>query len=396
MSKMSSTKNSSVLKQIGKVFLKLFLAFLIISPIVLFFVVSPLFYLNDSPEKKPWISWFDDPQERVYVSWETESTTQGQVEYGTDASNLNQIKLETTGKTIHHVILDGLSPDTKYYYQVRINGELFGAGQFKTAPNDFSSIKFGMISDTQQNVGPGHHYKVAQAIKDKEWAFLANVGDIVEEGNDKRYYDNFFKISADYMDTIPFVPVKGNHDSRRHSLFENYFINQDNLSHDQFYYSFDYGPVHIQVCDFPYGHAPELTPTQMRWIEQDLQDAQDMPFIIVMFHCPVIGASFFGRSEALEAEVRPLLEKYNVDLVVSGHEHHYERGHMNDVTYLILGGGGGMLDPGLRPMPETDFLTQGPCYTEVSVNTQQMSMMTFTPQHELIDQYTIHVNGGAS
>lgn len=40
----------------------------------------------------------------------------------------------------------------------------------------------------------------------------------------------------------------------------------------------------------------------------------------------------------------PLFEKYHVDLVVSGHEHAYQRGERNGVVYAIIGGGGGELD----------------------------------------------------
>jgi hypothetical protein len=35
----------------------------------------------------------------------------------------------------------------------------------------------------------------------------------------------------------------------------------------------------------------------------------------------------------------PLLEQYNVDICFSGHTHEYERGYLNDVFYVITGGG---------------------------------------------------------
>ena len=40
----------------------------------------------------------------------------------------------------------------------------------------------------------------------------------------------------------------------------------------------------------------------------------------------------------------PLFEKYKVDLVIGGHQHNYQRGIKNNITYAIIGTGGGILD----------------------------------------------------
>ena len=116
-----------------------------------------------------------------------------------------------------------------------------------------------------------------------------------------------------------------------------------------------------------------------------------MPFKVVMFHCPIIGASHFGRSKNLIEYVQPIMEDYDVDLVVHGHEHHYERGHITeDLMYMILGGAGGALDVGLRPLPETEVMTAVPCYTEVKATKEYMEFTTLSLDEVIIDQYTIY------
>lgn len=40
----------------------------------------------------------------------------------------------------------------------------------------------------------------------------------------------------------------------------------------------------------------------------------------------------------------PVFETANVDLVISGHQHNYQRGEKNGVKYAIVGGAGGDLD----------------------------------------------------
>ena len=113
----------------------------------------------------------------------------------------------------------------------------------------------------------------------------------------------------------------------------------------------------------------------------------------MLFHCPIIGSAFFGPNELLIDKILPILEDYNVDLVVHGHEHHYERGYFDEdkdgLMYMILGGGGGQLDPGLRPLPETEVIVAMPCYTEVKVTDDTMHIQTFSLQNELIDEVTL-------
>ena len=200
-------------------------------------------------------------------------------------------------------------------------------------------------------------------------------------------------MGATYFDTIPFVPVAGNHDHHEPSLLMDHYINNKYTSKKQFFYSFNWSSVHFQILDIPYGREEELTDEQMDWLEQDLARAQDLPFRVVMFHRPIIGSAFFGRSELLEEELLPILEDYNVDLTVHGHEHHYERGYYEEdkdgIMYMILGGGGGQLDPGLRPLPETEVIVAMPCYTEVKVTTDSMRIQTYSLQHELIDEVTL-------
>ncbi|TFF95004.1 MAG: metallophosphoesterase family protein [Promethearchaeota archaeon] len=367
------------------------LIFLIIMPIVSFFIISPYFYLHDSPEKKPWVSWFNDPHERVYISWETEEETKGVLKYGTDKDDWDVEITENKSSKIHHLSLTGLDPDTKYYYSVEVEGEEYGAGMFRTAPSGFKEFTWVMISDTQQNLGPGHHYRVARVLEQKaeDYSFIANVGDIVEQGADKRYYDNFFQIASHYFDKLPFVPVIGNHDDRSVDQFTEYFINQVNTSQDHFYYSFNWSNVHVCIPHFAHGSESEMTDVQLNWLENDLARAQDKTFIVVMFHCPVIGASFFGENEVLMKNVKPILEDYGVDAIIHGHEHHYERGHLGDIMYMILGGGGGAFDVGLRPLPETEILTASPCYTEVEAKKDTLTFSTFTLEGSLIDEYTI-------
>jgi Icc-related predicted phosphoesterase len=374
---------------------KAILCIIVIMPIPLFFIITGIDFLTMPIEKKPWVSWFDDPQQKVYVSWETEDATKGIVFYGTDPDNLIDNVTETSSVTLHHVNITSLTADTKYYYRVEIKSQEFGSGVFKTAPIAYDPFTFAMISDTQRTLGPGHFWKTAAILGEKDYAFVANAGDMVDDGRDKMEFNYFFHVSSVYLDTVPIIPVMGNHDYRKPSLFHDYFINTVDASKQQFRYSFNWSSVHFQIAHFPYGRESETTDAQLNWMKQDLANAQSMPFRIVFFHCPVIGSSFFGRSEALLSKVRPILESYNVTAVIHGHEHHFERGFFTPggVMFMIIGGGGAALDAGLRPQPETEILTTTPSYTEVHATATTLNFKTITTAGDVLDDYTITEGG---
>ena len=86
----------------------------------------------------------------------------------------------------------------------------------------------------------------------------------------------------------------------------------------------------------------------------------------------------------------PLLAQGNVDVVISGHAHNYNRGTTNGVTYIISGGGGGTLD--------TERVANWPLFTveysryhyglmEVDGNT--MLWQAFDNNNQLIDMLVL-------
>ncbi len=59
-----------------------------------------------------------------------------------------------------------------------------------------------------------------------------------------------------------------------------------------------------------------------------------------------------GSNGAMRAAFRPIFERYGVHLVVSGHDHHYERTRpIGNITYIVTGGGGG----GTRTVTPSDW-----------------------------------------
>ena len=82
---------------------------------------------------------------------------------------------------------------------------------------------------------------------------------------------------------------------------------------------------------------------QYDWLKASLEehDTDVRQWKIVMLHTPIYDPDD-GCNNQKDARtwLVPLFEKHGVDLVLTGHEHFYARKTVNDIPYLILGGGG--------------------------------------------------------
>ncbi|MBN2151636.1 MAG: metallophosphoesterase family protein [Candidatus Lokiarchaeota archaeon] len=404
---------------------------LVVSPLAIFYSIYLTDYKTKPVPQAAWVSWYDDPQHAVYVGWETPTEVLCTVRYGIDPATLNLTENEPVSATFHSMNLTNLTADTIYYYQVETPGGVYASGQFRTAPSTQSPFTCVFIADTQPRFGPGWAEHLANVVATKNYSFLAMIGDMVEDGT-KDEWNYFHTVGSRYYDTVPLVPVQGNHDRARDLddddatpdvyYFASYFPQtadkqidpHGNNSYDkqkQFYFSFDWGSVHFQVLHFPEvdlddagdgglsrrDYYQAFTPDHLAWLEQDLNRSRTMPFRVSMFHCPITSAGFYGENYVMKEQLLPILHRYNVTATFSGHAHHFERGtlvnqtHYPDspLTYFVVGTGGGLADVGLRPVPETAICTASPSYTEAAATATTLTFTTYGIDGTVIDTFTV-------
>jgi acid phosphatase len=64
--------------------------------------------------------------------------------------------------------------------------------------------------------------------------------------------------------------------------------------------------------------------------------------VIVYGHHPPISSGYRGGFARYQRFIVPVLERHRVDVLLAGHDHHYERiGPLRGGTHLIIAGGGG-------------------------------------------------------
>ena len=103
------------------------------------------------------------------------------------------------------------------------------------------------------------------------------------------------------------------------------------------YYVRRVSEVEVIVLD-----STAVTRAQTRWLERTLAERTGFRRIVVFHHPPYTCGGHLG-SAAIQRLWVPLFERYGVRLVLSGHDHNYQRFVRRGVTYVVHGGGGARL-----------------------------------------------------
>jgi len=85
--------------------------------------------------------------------------------------------------------------------------------------------------------------------------------------------------------------------------------------------------------------------TQTVWLARALRRST-APWKVVAFHHPAFTCGAYRGHREVRSRWVPLFERHGVDLVLSGHDHNYQRfGARRGVRYAVHGGGGARLYP---------------------------------------------------
>ncbi len=307
----------------------------------------------------------------ISVRWRTDDFGVGQVRYGLTSVNLDQTISETTFKKDHELRLTGLTPATKYFYAVDLEGvELAGGSDhfFTTPPavGSTGAFRFWALGDAGtrypaqtmvRNAFGGEH-----AVKPAD--FVMMLGDnAYYAGSDSEYQTAVFNIYPTYLRQLCFWSCLGNHEVISNATAPPYFdiftfpTNGECggvASGTEHYFSFDYANVHFISLDFMQS-SRLASGAQAAWLQEDLQNVQ-APWTIVFFHHPPYthgshNSDWESDLVQLRENFMPILENAGVDLVLSGHSHCYERswfmrGHygvsstFNAGTHVVQAGDG--------------------------------------------------------
>jgi hypothetical protein len=137
-------------------------------------------------------------------------------------------------------------------------------------------------------------------------------------------------------------------------------------------------------------NEPE-NPQQLAWLETTLA-ASTQTWKIVALHHPPYSAGYQGSSMAAREAFVPLFERYGVQLVLSGHEHDYQRSvPINGVTYVITGAAAGTRRTGEEDFTAVSFSWHS--FVELGIYPERLVGRVMNQDDRVADEWQLTPDG---
>ena len=286
---------------------------------------------------------------------------------------------DKSGTTVYayHAPITGLKAGGEYAYAAVHDGAQAEFGSFTTAPRGRAPFTFTSFGDqgtpttgrryvppagvtlpsppyVNDNLGsPAASDTTAGVERVQPLLHLFN-GDLcyANLADDRvRTWSDFWENNSRSARHRPWMPAAGNHENELgngpigYAAYQTYFglprqPGQTPVTQG-LWYAFTVGSVRFislandDVClqdagnSYVHGYSGGA---QKAWLERELKATRastDIDWIVVCMHQVAISTAYAanGSDLGIREEWLPLFDRYGVDLVVCGHEHHYERSH---------------------------------------------------------------------
>ena len=211
------------------------------------------------------------------------------------------------------------------------------------------SVRFAVVGDT----GTASRAQIEVGRQMAAWHERVGFGFVLLTGDNIYGSDTAAEMKRKFEDPyaallakeVKFYAALGNHDNPNQRFYKLY-----NMGGEHYYTFRPKMGVRVFAIDSNY-----IDQKQLAWLEKELA-ASGSEWKVVFFHHPLYSSGrnhgpAISTSEVLE----PIFVKHGVNVVLTGHEHFYERVKPQKGILHFISGGGGKLRPGdIRKDPQTD------------------------------------------
>ena len=264
-------------------------------------------------------------------------------------------KIDDVTYYANKVTITELKENTTYYYQCLVDGKWTSVKKFKTG--DTSNFSFLYVGDPQIGASKGQTPTESSEVQSADIAarndafswnktltaaisehsdvdFIVSAGDQINNTGDdngqEREYAGF--LSADVLSNVPVAPTIGNHDSKfanyqNHFNVPNAYTEEQNATPAGNDYYYTYGNVLFIVLNTNNYNCAD----HEALIKKAEQAAPNAKWKIVTFHHDIYGSGYDHSDSdgiVLRTQLTTLLDKYDIDVVLQGHDHTYSRSYM--------------------------------------------------------------------
>lgn len=370
-----------------------------------------------------------DPATTMAVTWRTDtsvSETVARLSRNLPGVLMADSALAVTGRSedviadgvtarYHSVIFKGLAPGTAYAYSVGSGNDASEWFTFTTAEAAAGPFSFLWFGDSQ--VGPISSYArvIRQAYRTvPDAAFMIFTGDMVDGGYDARTLDDewgeWYRAAGFIASEVPVVATPGNHE-----FYDHYDRQKRDLNRywrpgfslpengpaglEEAAYTFDYQGVRFIMISSDHMLRNEaFARSQTEWVESLLKD-NPCKWTVMAFHHPFFSTAANRDNKVVRENLKPLVDRYGVDLVLNGHDHTYARGMMmpdedkekgkkSGTVYVVSVSGSKQYRQDAEPWWEVGY-TKKQLWQAITVDGDRLTYRSYDASGTLADQFML-------
>ncbi|NDV61246.1 metallophosphoesterase family protein [Puniceicoccales bacterium CK1056] len=372
------------------------------------------------------VTWRSAPMERKAVA-QIQEATPGPLPDVKDRIPATTRSLEAeTGKSDYHTVeFAGLSADTLYAYRVGDGINWSEWHHFKTASSEAKPFSFIYVGDAQNNIRKHWSRLIREAIREApRAAFTLHAGDLVNNANNDIQWGEWFAAPGWVNASIPVVATPGNHEYNAETRIDEAGNKVRLLSrHWQPQFAFpENGPEGLEESSYYFDYqgarfvilnSNEQLEKQAEWLREVLS-VDPQKWTLLAFHHPVFYPSKNRlKNEGQRANRRqilwkPILDEFNVDLVLTGHDHTYARSGIENVpvgypatqdvengtVYVVSVSG-----PKMYKVGEADWMVRSiqdtQLYQVIRIEGDTLIYEARSADNQLFDSFKLHKRDGA-
>jgi len=359
------------------------------------------------------LTWNDDPATTQAVTWRTNTlidTGFAQIALASPSPDFVENAHQDTAYTTvfqsdknlshyHTVTFKDLIPNKLYAYRVGNASHWSEWFQFKTASKEVEPFSFIYFGDAQNDIKSLWSRAIREAYSTfPKVDFMLHAGDLVNDCKKDDEWGEWFYAGGWIYGMIPSIATPGNHE---------YYKNMQNVAtlspHWRPTFAFpEHGPEAFEETAFVIDYqgarivsfdsrgayvSKAHLDRQVQWLDSVLAYNPNN-WTIVTTHYPMYSTKMGRDNKELRDAIKPLFDKYQVDIVLQGHDHSYGRGRNIATGSRVTDGGGPMYVVSVSG-PKMYDLGLDPWMDRAASNTQLFQLLTVTMDTLRYQAYTV-------
>ncbi|MCK3682825.1 metallophosphoesterase family protein [Maribellus sp. YY47] len=367
----------------------------------------------------------ENPSESVAVTWRTKDAVAQKLQWAevTDSpvlANDRQV-IAANSSTItyidgdvpplmltnHSAVIRDLEPGSRYLYRVGAETTWSEWIEFETAGLASDPITFIYFGDVQANIKSQWSRVIRKAFSTApDVDFLYYAGDLINHTHSEEEWKQWFEAGSFIHASIPSMMTPGNHEYDSTAL-DNHWRAQFTLPENgpdmdllsETVYYVDYQDLRMISIDADMmDESPEAAVETRNWLAKVLEET-NKTWTILTLHYPFYSTKANRDNVELRENIQPLIEKYGVDMVLTGHDHAYGRGRekvesmtrpgeISGPVYVVSVSG-----PKLYGVSDQSWMSRKGGNTQffqlISINQNKLNYKAYTASGEIYDEFDL-------